>query len=430
MVCGRKAVFATRLMQGLLALTMASLAFSATTVSALGLGDVRMVFFCGVFAALSLGAVMRHPRFAARDRTGPLAALWLLAALAALSATVGRENAATLVDYKIGLPILALLLAPNLRAAIGRLDLARMALRAGGVYVAATAGLMLAMPSLALLRNVASHVRVDITGSVVLHAGLCTIIALGLAAALPRIRSRGARLGVALLLAAAAWMVMLTGTRSPLLTVALFVVLWAAAGRARDLARPRLLGAGLLALLAFLLMSYWASDTLWARLADLGRADYSSGRWPSIHHWLTLAAGQPFGLGIGAVRATLGDGRPIIAGGHLLEWPHNEFVRFFVEGGALGLMLVLVLVVEALRRARRRALVTTDPVERVLLLAIAADMLAQCLLQNYFNSVYHATVMLMLLGMLAAEDEAAESAKGGSASPGPHHSFGSRQRVL
>ncbi len=33
-------------------------------------------------------------------------------------------------------------------------------------------------------------------------------------------------------------------------------------------------------------------------------------------------------------------------------------------------------------------------------------MVAQCLLQNYFNSVYHATMMLMLLGMLAAgEDE-------------------------
>jgi hypothetical protein len=29
----------------------------------------------------------------------------------------------------------------------------------------------------------------------------------------------------------------------------------------------------------------------------------------------------------------------------------------------------------------------------VLLLALAADLLTQCLLQNYFNSVYHATVM-------------------------------------
>jgi hypothetical protein len=413
---GRRAVFATRVMQGLLALTLASLALSATTVSALGLGDVRVVVFSGLFAALALGAMMRHPRFCARDRAAPLVALWLLALWAALSLTVVPGEAASLVDFKIALPILALLLAPNLRAALGRLDLARFALLAGAVYVALTAGMALALPSLALLRNVASHVRVDITGSLVLHAALSTIIALGLAAALPQARSPAARLAIALLLAAATWMVMLTGTRSPISTLGIFVGLWALTGRARDLARPRVLAVGLVALVVFLVLSAWVSDTIWARLADLGRADYSSGRWPSIRHWLTLAAGQPFGLGIGATRATLEAGRPIIAGGHLLEWPHNEFVRFFIEGGALGLLLVLVVVGEALRRARRRAIATTDPVERVLLLAIAADMLAQCLLQNYFNSVYHATVMLMLLGMLAAEDETA--APSGEPPPG------------
>jgi uncharacterized membrane protein YoaK (UPF0700 family) len=80
-------------------------------------------------------------------------------------------------------------------------------------------------------------------------------------------------------------------------------------------------------------------------------------------------------------------------------------VRFYVEGGVLGFTLVLVVVGEVVRRAARRARVTADPVERVLLLALAADLLTQCLLQNYFNSVYHATVMVMLVGMLAAGEE-------------------------
>ncbi len=163
-----------------------------------------------------------------------------------------------------------------------------------------------------------------------------------------------------------------------------------------------MIGLGLAALLAFGLLSLIASDTLWSRLTEIGRDDYSSGRWPSILHWLGLAAGHPFGLGMGAIRQILAGGRPEITGGHLLEWPHNEFVRLYVEAGILGFTLVLVLVVEVLRRALRSARATTDPVERTLLLAIAADMLAQCLFQNYFNSVYHATVMLMLLGMLAA----------------------------
>jgi len=109
---------------------------------------------------------------------------------------------------------------------------------------------------------------------------------------------------------------------------------------------------------------------------------------------------------MGSTRALLADGRPSIAGGALLEWPHNELVRFWVEAGALGLTLVLVVMGEAVRRAVTHARRAADPVERTAVLAIAADMVVQCLLQNYFNSVYHATVMLMLLGMLAAGRQA------------------------
>ncbi len=399
----RGPALAGSLMRGLLALAVASLAFSATTVAALGLQDLRMVVFAAVFAALAAGALVARPRFAGRDRTAPLAALWLLTLLALAAQLTAHGAAAAPLDYKIALPIVALLLAPNLRAAMGEVDLARFAWRAGALYVLGTATLALVVPSTAMLRSVASHVRIDVTGSVVLHASLCTIVALVAAAALGRRQGVLARLGVALTLAAAAWMVMLTGTRSALLMLGLFVVLWAGSGGAADFARPRVIGRGVLAVLAFVLLSVLASDTLWARLVALGGDGYSSGRWPSIRHWLALAAGEPFGLGIGAVRAVLAQGRPTVAGGQLLEWPHNELVRFYVEGGALGLTLVLVLVVEVVRRAVRVARATTDPVARVLALAIAADMVTQCLVQNYFNSVYHATVMLMLLGMLAAE---------------------------
>ena len=198
---------------------------------------------------------------------------------------------------------------------------------------------------------------------------------------------------------------MLTGTRSAVLTLVVFGALWLSAGRLPELARARTLGLVLAALALFFLLSLLVSDSLWSRLVELGGAGYSSGRWPAIQHWLALGAGHPFGLGLGAVRQLLAGGRPEIAGGHLLEWPHNELVRFYVEGGILGAVLVLVLIIEVVRRARRRAMATADPVERVIVLAIAADMLVQCLLQNYFNSVYHATVLLMILGMLAAADD-------------------------
>lgn len=409
---GHRTPFASFLLRGLLALALGSLAFSATTVAAFGLEDLRMVLFAAVFLALAAGAAMVRPRFGSRDRAAPLVACWLLALLALAAQLTPYGTATSALDYKIVLPILALLVAPNLKAALGNLYLARFACRAGTLYIIGTSALVLAVPSAAMLRNVASHVRVDVTGSVVLHASLCTIIALVVSAALFRPAGVMARAGLVLILAAAAWMLMLTGTRSALLTLAFFVVLWAASGRLGDLARPRVLGLGLLALVGFLILSIAASDTLWSRLVALGHDSYSSGRLPSIRHWLAMAAGEPLGLGIGAVRYLLAQGRTSIAGGHLLEWPHNELVRFWVEGGVLGFTLVLVLMGEVVRRAARRARVTADPVERVLLLAIAADMLTQCLVQNYFNSVYHATVLLLLLGMLAAsEDEAPEASR-------------------
>jgi O-antigen ligase len=209
-------------------------------------------------------------------------------------------------------------------------------------------------------------------------------------------------------------MIVLTGTRSAVLTLAVFAVLWVSAGRWREVVRPRVLGLGLLAVAVFVLLSLAVSDSLWSRLVALGGDQYSSGRWPAIRHWLMLAADRPLGLGLGATRQLLAGGRPEIAGGLLLEWPHNEFIRFYVEGGVVGLLLVAVLVVEAVRRARRCALAAADPVVRVLVLAIAADMIVQCLLQNYFNTVYHATVLLMLLGMLAAETPSAAALPAGA----------------
>jgi hypothetical protein len=196
-----------------------------------------MVLFAGIMAALALGATLLRPRFAVLDSTAPLVALWLLALIAlASAAATGRPG--SLIDYKIALPILALLLAPNLKAVMGGLDLGRFVLGSGALYVLSTVVIVLALPSTAVLRNVAAHVRVDVTGSVVLHAALCTIIALATAAALIRQGRISHRILCLLVLAAASWMVVLTGTRSALLALACFVALWAAAGRPGDLVRP------------------------------------------------------------------------------------------------------------------------------------------------------------------------------------------------
>lgn len=378
--------------------TLVMPALSASSVAALGFADLRIVVFAGLFAALAAAAVLRQPHLDRRQRMAPLVALWLLGLIAAID----RGEAGELLDYKILLPILALLIAPNLRAALGDLAIARVVLLAGGLYVLASAAGAVLVPSTATLRNVAEHVRIDLTGSVVLHASLCTIIAVVAAAAFAAGARPWRRAALALVVAAATAMVLLTGTRTALATLVVLAVLALWSGTWRPAFRPRTLGLCLVALGGLVLLSTLVGDTLWSRLVELDRADYSSGRWPSIRHWLALSGGAPFGLGMGTIRATLALGRPMIGEGQLLEWPHNELIRFHVEAGVPGLTLVLLLMGEVTRLALRRARATTDPVERALVLVIAADLWAQCLFQNYFNGVYQATVLVLLVGLLAA----------------------------
>ncbi len=382
--------------------TLVMPALSASTIAALGFADLRIVVFVGLFALLALGAMLRRPVLDRRQRTAPLVALWLVGLIAA----VHLGNAGELLDYRIVLPILALLVAPNLRAALGELAIVRVVLLAGGLYVLATAAGAVLVPSAATLRNVAEHVRIDVTGSVVLHASLCTIIAV-VALAGCAAGGRGMRrLLLALVVVVAACMVLLTGTRTALATLIILAVLATMSGTWRPLARPRTLTLGLAAVGGVALLSALVGDTLWTRLVELDRADYSSGRWPSILHWLALSGGAPFGLGMGTIRVTLAAGRPFIGDGQLLEWPHNELVRFYVEAGVPGVMLVLLLLGEVTRLAVRQARVTGDSAERALVLVIAADLWAQCLFQNYFNGVYQATVLVLLVGVLAAGGEA------------------------
>jgi O-antigen ligase len=154
--------------------------------------------------------------------------------------------------------------------------------------------------------------------------------------------------------------------------------------------------AGLGLATAFALWTVMVSDSFFLRLTG-AQEDYSSGRWASIGHWLILAGDHPWGMGLGSVRELLAAGRPALDGTAHLEWPHNELVRLYVEAGPPGLLFVLLLLGVAVRRAVRAARSGIDPERRTLALAIAADLVAEALLQNLLNAVYHATVLFLML---------------------------------
>jgi hypothetical protein len=380
----------------LLLMALLSFAFvSAAAAHALDLQRLRMGGFLWLLGTL-LGLGIAHlPREPVRHGTAPLLLGLLLAALAVQDLASGIDP----IEYKLALPVLALLAAPRLALLLEGVDVARAVWRLLSGYVVVTAVIFLIGDAATLERGHDDLARWDATGSMVTHAGLCGIYAILAASRLARGTGPLARLAALALGAIALVMAFLTGTRTVLAAWTLFAILGWSAG---DRAQRRHLLALALALPALLaLHSAWVDASLARRLLG-GADDYSSGRWSSIALWLGLLADHPLGLGLGAVRSTLADGRPALDGEALLEWPHNEPVRLLVEGGPLGLLFALLLLGHLARRAWLGARRAQDPLRRALLLALAADLLAQSLLQNFLNQVYLATAWALLIGILAA----------------------------
>lgn len=376
---------------------------SADAAAALGLERARILLYLLVYGALIAVAVLRRPLPAVGFRTVPILLLTLLLLMLALSAGHPVDP----IDYKVALPVIGLLAAPSLARALASNDLGRLVWTLLALYVTATALGSLAGVAPVDVKGHDDLLRYDFSGSVVSHSGLCSVFLLVTLARLPSLASDPARALNLALAALALVMILLSATRTTLVTFALFLLLHAATSADPLAALRRAFAPSLLLLAAFLLYTMLVSDAFLARLLGDGVADYSSGRWSSQLYWLLRGAEHPLGLGLGAVRAMLRDGRPPLNDGGLLEWPHDEPVRFYVEGGLLGLAFVVLLTGFLLRRGLRAARLDRDQTRRALILAILADMVAECLLQNYLNDIYHAASLLIVLATMIASVEAA-----------------------
>lgn len=376
-------------------LLLLSFAFlAAEPAQALGLQTARTLGFPLAFAVLAALALLWRPGLPVPHGPAPLALLALLGAIAAQELASGLDP----MGYKIALPLLALLLAPRAALLLEGADVARAvrALLAG--YVALTFLALAWAGGGDFVRGHDGVERWDVTGSVVTHASLCAVY-LVLAGSTLLARPRPAEAVVALAAGAAALaMIFLSGTRTSLVTLGLFLALSVIAGGRRP-ARVLGIAGGLAAALA---LHTLLVDGSFAQRLQGGAGDYSSGRSHSLAVWVGELAEAPFGIGLGGVRSALAVERPAIDGERLLEWPHNEVVRLTVEAGPLGFVLILGLIACTVRLALRGAATATDPLARDLLLVLAADVIAESLFQNFFNGVYQATAYLLLIGILAA----------------------------
>lgn len=381
--------------------------FACVSSEAAGLWSldrVRILAFLAAYGGLVLVALLREPRLEPIDaRTPALSALLLVPILLA---DVVRGEVEP-IDYKVALVLPLFLFAPNVARALDGRDPSELVWRLLTLYVVATALLAVLVVPDFLRRGRPDLTRVDFTGSLVAHAGLCTIYLL---ATLAKVRTSAQPVlaaGHLCLAGTAAAMVLLTGTRTALVTCAIHLVLDVATAERPGDRFVRLLPAiaGAVGLLA--VYTTLVSDDFLERWLPGSTEDWSSGRAVSQLHWLALAVDEPLGLGFGVVRERLAEGRPALDGTRLLEWPHNEPLRFYIEAGLPGLLFVGLLLFELVRLAIRAARADDRPLRRATMLAITADMLAQSAFQNYFNSIYYAVGLLLVLTTSAASVEMA-----------------------
>ncbi len=388
-------------MQLLFAAAFAFVFLSSAAAETLGLGTLRVVAFAALIAGMATVAVLAAPGLSGHGRGHAVACATVLLLLLPFQIAGPLDP----LDWKILLVLLVLATGPEMGRALHPLGLPGLTTRLLGLYIAASGVLLLAGDPSLFARGHDGVDRWDVSGSLVTHASLCVLYVLLAGERLVACRTPAARALYASTGALALVMLFLSGTRTTLLVLLLTFVFHLATlpKERRSLATwlPVTVGLAL-----FALFTLFVSDTLWLRLTGAGD-DFTSGRGHSLPWWIGQALQHPAGLGIGAVRRMLAPDRPAIEGGHLLEWPHNELVRFWVEGGWLGLLFAALLVFGLVGRTLRFARRCPCPRARLLALAIAADLLAQSLLQNYFNNIYHATVMTAILSMLLASSQLA-----------------------
>ena len=378
-------------------LVCAFAALSSSAAAALGLEEERILAFTGLLGLLLLLPFLVRPRLPGRAARSLSCWRWLTGIM--LADLAGRFDP---LDAKLALPVLVLLAAPNLARFLPAEALTRSSGGCCPSYVAATFAYQLVAEPAAVARGYEGIVRYDPTGSVVMHSSLSLIHLLVAVARLGRAAGAGARLATLALGGMSLSMVLLTATRTALVTLVIFAPLQLATARrpASPCAGWPSAGVGFAARLRRL--DAPGQRQLLAAPRRRRRATSAPGAGSSIGHWLALAGDHPLGPGAGRGARAAGR-RPAGAGrDDLLEWPHNESVRFYVEAGPPGLLFVVLLLALLVRRALRAARGEVDPVRRALMLAIAADLVAEACLQNLLNAIYHATVLILILSLAVA----------------------------
>jgi len=137
----------------------------------------------------------------------------------------------------------------------------------------------------------------------------------------------------------------------------------------------------------FYLFSYFIENSFYIRIFD-NEENFSSGRFDSIQFWYTVFKDKGV-LGFGYIinNTSL----------FVIESPHNEFLRFYFEGGLPGLVFIIIIFIYLIKCLSQIQNSHIDKQLKVLSILFFSVILGQSLLNNIFNDIYRLFLYMFFL---------------------------------
>ncbi len=262
------------------------------------------------------------------------------------------------------------------------------------IYILVMVSTFIARPKDELFFGEQADFRLNLLSSPTLVATFCLTYGLVALSAYRYLEGRWQKISHLFLTAGAFYIMFATASRQVALIFGLYLIVKFVYARTwkKRMQTVKIIS---LAMVLFLLFSAFVNDTLIRRFIFNPQEDYTSGRAVSISLWLEKKEVEGSPLGIGYIGENINYEL-------MLLWPHNEVVRLFIEGGYAGLFFVLTIMSFAFLCMHKSLRVIREPISRAVIIVSFLEVMTQILLNNYFNNIYRASFVFLILAMAGA----------------------------
>ena len=140
-------------------------------------------------------------------------------------------------------------------------------------------------------------------------------------------------------------------------------------------------------LIIFSLFTIYINDNLYLRLFE-NNENFSSGRLEAIKFWYNfyLLEGP---LGVGFIYAN--------SSNYQIDWPHNEFIRFYLEVGFPGLIFIILILTFIYKKVNKDPLSNITNIEIYFPIMIFSIIIIQLNFDNFIESIYRSFLFFFII---------------------------------